>query len=277
MTHNYLPALLLSGFFFFGKTSSLPAQSQSVYQVAQGTWNGSVKNGKFECWLKTNGGKEGYSISKVIFDLRELDPQPARGNGTYKIVREAGTLILKGKLDENSGSGQFTLTPDASFISVLKGRGIEVTDVQLPPQLFFANINTAYLNFLGENGYAVHSEGPLLTLATQGMGYSWLSDFLKGLKDKGYEGVSMDKLIEMRIQGVDIAYIDQLERLGYKHIPLDEIIDLKIHDVTAGYIASLQQKGYAKCTLDQYKSMRDNNFTGDERINVQVKVQVKVN
>jgi len=52
---------------------------------------------------------------------------------------------------------------------------------------------------------------------------------VKEMKDQGYNELSAEQLVSMRIHGVNAAYVKEIRDHGYKHPSIDELIEMRIH------------------------------------------------
>jgi len=66
--------------------------------------------------------------------------------------------------------------------------------------------------------------------------------YLDGLKAAGYDNLSVDELVAMKVQGITPAYIRAIQEAGFKPSP-DELIGLKVQGVTPEYIHELHAAG----------------------------------
>jgi len=54
---------------------------------------------------------------------------------------------------------------------------------------------------------------------------------VRELRELGYDRVSVDKLIEMRIHGVNAGFIRDIQSRGWKDVTVDELIQMRIHGI----------------------------------------------
>ncbi|MDY8137930.1 M56 family metallopeptidase [Aquimarina sp. 2201CG5-10] len=89
------------------------------------------------------------------------------------------------------------------------------------------------------------------------------NDFIKGFKQLGYDNISVDDIIALKIHNVTPEFIKEFNNAGYNNIPLDDVRALKIHNVTPGFIDSFKKSGYKNITLDHAKSLKIHNISPD--------------
>jgi beta-lactamase regulating signal transducer with metallopeptidase domain len=69
------------------------------------------------------------------------------------------------------------------------------------------------------------------------------SDYIDRMKAAGYD-VDLDKMINMKIQGITPEYADKMAGAGFGKLSADDLINCKIQGVTPEYIAELKKQGY---------------------------------
>ena len=69
--------------------------------------------------------------------------------------------------------------------------------------------------------------------------------YLHELASLGYNHLSLDQLVDMRIHGVSTSYIRGFRGLGYSLSP-DELVDMRIHGVTREFATSLKTQDTAR-------------------------------
>ncbi len=87
------------------------------------------------------------------------------------------------------------------------------------------------------------------------------NDFMKDFKALGYDTISVDDMISLKIHNVTPEFIKKYNAAGYKNIPLDKAIGLKIHNVTPEFMASYKKIGYDNISLEQGMSLKIHNVS----------------
>ncbi|MBN2763942.1 MAG: hypothetical protein JXR41_12680 [Bacteroidales bacterium] len=280
------------------------SQGQSSGKSFNGKWSGTINNGTFKVILQRSDLLGGNAMSGVLLRMEELKPVTGSETGEYKITRDAGTLILKGEVGQKEGSGTFSLVTNQTFLNSINESVVAINTEDAGPQLFYADINTKYLALLQSNGYTIQSEGQLMSLAANRVDYTYLAELLAGLESHGYGRPSLDKLIQMKVHGVDADYlaflnkmgsgnvsadkalelkdqgitndyVQEYKKIGFRSVTPEKALDMKRHNVTVAYITEMQKKGYTDLTLDEYKALKTRNV-GDN-LQLEVKVDIKSN
>ena len=74
--------------------------------------------------------------------------------------------------------------------------------------------------------------------------------FLKALADAGYRDLSVDQIIELKVHGVDPAWIKGMSQAGWKLTP-KEMVDLRVHGIRPEYVTEIHALGYGPYTPKQ--------------------------
>src|SRR6266404_6154352 len=64
--------------------------------------------------------------------------------------------------------------------------------------------------------------------------------YIDGMKAEGFENLSADDLIGMKVQGITPAYVEEMRKLGFKP-DTDQLIGMKVQGITPEYIHQLNQ------------------------------------
>jgi hypothetical protein len=88
-------------------------------------------------------------------------------------------------------------------------------------------------------------------LAQTGEPITGTTEFAKSLKSLGYNSVSPDQMVTMRIHGVSMEFIREVESLGYDRPSIDKLVTMKIHGITPDDIRKVQARGFNNLSIDQ--------------------------
>ena len=80
-------------------------------------------------------------------------------------------------------------------------------------------------------------------------------DYLKSLKDAGYTNLRADEINQLRNHGVEGRFAQEARRLGYDFSP-DDLAQLKIHGVDEAYLKRLKDSGMRNLNADQIAQLR---------------------
>lgn len=87
------------------------------------------------------------------------------------------------------------------------------------------------------------------------------SSYIESLRAQGLDNLSVDELVELKVQGVTADYVKSLHDLGLKP-SVDEIVSMKVQGVTGDYVKSLMAEGW-KPTIDDIVAMKVQGITQD--------------
>ena len=71
----------------------------------------------------------------------------------------------------------------------------------------------------------------------------------------GYELPDADKLIALKVQGVNADEVKQIRALGYQP-SLDELIQIRIFKITPDFIHRMQDRGFKNLTIAKLVQIR---------------------
>jgi hypothetical protein len=169
--------------------------------------NGSTVRFQIERWKP--GSHMSMSTDLPRDRFRGLPASPS-GAVEFEYVQDAGRLICEGSFSFGRGSGKFTFAPNPDFIAALT-----------------------------RLGYDAPAENQLFDVMIHGVGL----DFAQAAKDANLHA-SVRQLIEMRIHGVDAAYIKDVRNAGFQPAGAHDLVQMKIHGVSPSFLADLTDAGY---------------------------------
>lgn len=94
-----------------------------------------------------------------------------------------------------------------------------------------------------------------------GQSSSSSSSYVDQLKSQGYDNLSADELISLKVQGVTPEYISQIKALGL-HPTIGELISMKVQGIDPQYIKEMRDAGFTS-DINQLISMRVQGITPD--------------
>jgi hypothetical protein len=121
------------------------------------------------------------------------------------------------------------------------------------------NIDADYIRSLKEAGYDNLASSDLIAMKSQGI----TADYIKNFRKMGYNNMSASELITTKAQNITADYIKSFEDIGYTNISLQDIIPLKSLGVTSSYIRNFQDMGFKDITLHDAITMKSQNITAD--------------
>ena len=178
--------------------------------------NSNLKSGNM--WMMTR-----------CFEPSEFSKAPKNGDKNFQLTRAAGEANFTGVIEDDYGQGKYTFTPNESFKSYLRNKGLNDLDDKLLFHVFMANFDQAYFDYLDQQGIEVESSNQLKKLAIHGVDLAYLKESLPIFKQKGIRNVSTEKLVKLKIHGVSGDYIKEMTDIGFADLSLDDLIKGRIH------------------------------------------------
>ncbi len=213
-------------------------------------------DGKLEFELKSSDNDDHSWQSSFTVDKSEINPFPGQGTVTFKLVREAGTIVFKGQFDGQQGFGHFEFQPDAAYFNALKQMGVEDLDEDRQGSFFMLNIKKEYVSMLQRNGYSPIQEHEVISLSAMHID----EDFIKYWKGSGLDDVGeVHNLITLKAMHIDKAYVEDLKAAGFDHLAVHQLVSLKAQHIDGHYVKSMAAGSNTPITPEElisFKAMR---------------------
>lgn len=204
--------------------------------------------------------EKGNWTSTRRFKKSEFSALPT-SESEFTITRETGTMKFKGKFEENEGYGKFKFEENTGFKSYLAGFDIHNIKEDLMIHLFLSNINKSYMEYLKQSGYTSINKSDLEDLAVHGVNQENLESYIKNFSGLSSTGkISLERIVEFKIHGVDAQYRQSLADAGYIDVALDHILEAKIHGISPEYMKEMS--GH-KLALHELVEMKIHGVNGD--------------
>ncbi len=142
-------------------------------------------------------------------DISELSGVPlsqVRGTATdvsFRLAREAGSLVFDGEFRSGRGTGFFAFTADAAYVRRMADLGYPGLSTERLFLFATQNVTTAYVAALADLGYGDLPEADLVKFAIHGVS----ADFVRGMNGLGYADIAPEQLVKLRIHGVSLEYV----------------------------------------------------------------------
>lgn len=121
------------------------------------------------------------------------------------------------------------------------------------------NIDADYIRSLKEAGYDNLASNDLIAMKSQGI----TADYIKNFQKMGYTNMSPSELITAKAQNITANYIKSLKDIGYTNISMQDLVPLKSLDITHSYIRNFQNIGFKDITLHDAITLKSQNITAD--------------
>ncbi|MBV9926196.1 MAG: hypothetical protein JOZ96_14345 [Acidobacteria bacterium] len=210
------------------------------------------------------GGRSQMGQTYDFSELQGITREQAQGSGPvrFALVREAGRVDLEGSFQNGRGSGTFTFTPNAGFVSAMKARGFDFEKTDSwnehgePMDRVFAatvlNVTTALADDLLSADFGKLDVDDLFKAAI----FKVDSKFMREMKASGFPGLRMEELVKARIFKIDADFVREAARLGFTNEPFESLVKMRIFKVTPEFVAEVRGEGLNDLDVEDLVKMR---------------------
>jgi len=219
----------------------------------QGKWKAKRIDGKINLSMRIIQKREfGDWQFPNTFHKSDFEGFAWEKKASFRLVREAGTLVFEGELSEGSGSGRFVFHPNPEFGIFLEGKGFDDVEDKDMMMLCLNDVTKKYIDDLFALGYSDISFSNLISFAIHDVSI----DFIEGVHSLGYKGITPSNLISFSIHDVEPGFVRDLRELGYADMSSARLISFAIHDVTVDFIKDVHSVGYKDISPSDLISFR---------------------
>ncbi len=220
------------------------------FLLNRGHWTSRLVDG-YNCVLFRGDGSDSWNISKC-FEQGTFEEQ---ATGVAMITREAGTLILNGELGPESGEGRYSFTADRRYNRYLK-RHFDTEEISFSLPLFLGNMETEFMDFL-EDHYGEINADQVKELALHDVSLEDFEAFLSLYRQYSDHDPSLEEIVEIKMNGIDQDYVNQLQEAGYANLSLEHMMEAKAQGVTQDVIEGLAAAGFEQVPLELLMRTRE--------------------
>jgi len=168
-----------------------------------------------------------------------------------RIVAEAGTISCSGQIHGAVLTGDFTFTPNPSFVDAMARLGFTgLTSNKLEAYTLF-HIDTQWVQQLQAAGVTDMNTGNLIALRI----FKITPDFVRSMSDLGYTNLPASKLIAFGVHHVNPDEVKQYRAMGYQPTA-DQLVQMRIFKVTPDFIHRMQDRGFNNLTISKLVQIR---------------------
>ncbi len=218
-----------------------------------GFWNAKIDGEDVKITFNHNV-ENGNWTSTRRFKKSEFSALPTT-ESAFSVSREAGTMNFKGKFEDNEGYGKFKFEESTDFKAYLGSYGMSNIKEEMMMHLFMSNINKAYMEYLKQNGYTSISKSQLQDLAIHGLTKENIESYITTFKKGANSNLPLERIVELKIHGVDAEYRQEMIAAGFVDVPLEQILEAKIHGLSGQYLKDIANTGQ-KLSLEEAIQMR---------------------
>jgi hypothetical protein len=241
-------------------TSALALSAQSLAPIRAKCTIGISENGR-EFSLRVNDSDcpedhhcgmnmSNESMSRFTgFTLADFNSEGA--HVTAILAAEAGTFTCNGTVHDHELSGDSVFTPDAAFLDRMAKLGFTGYDSQKLEAYTFLDVTREFARSLQQANIRGITIDNLIALRIFKVDPVYAQAFVS----MGYEQPDADKLIGLKVQGVNADEVKQIRAMGYQP-SLDELIQIRIFKITPDFIHRMQDRGFKNLTLAKLVQIR---------------------
>lgn len=185
------------------------------------------------------GGVNQHGSSYLYDELQGLRrEQVENGTVSFRLVREAGTIVCEGSFVNGKGSGTFTFTPSQVYTSGMQSRGYMLSD----EKLFIAatlDLTLAFVDDLRSAGFANLTVDDLFKARI----FKITSQFMADMKATGFPDLGIEELVKARIFKIDADYVRQVHAMGFADNDFESLVKFRIFKVTPEFLSEIKAEG----------------------------------
>jgi len=170
---------------------------------------------------------------------------------TATLAAEAGTFTCTGAVHDHELRGDSVFTPDSAFVDRMAKLGFTGFDSQKLEAYAFINVTSDYARSLQEAHVRGITIDNLIALRIFKVDPAYMQSFIA----MGYDQPDADKLIALKVQGVNAEEVKQIRAMGYQP-NLDELIQIRIFKITPDFIHRMQDRGFKNLTIAKLVQIR---------------------
>ena len=228
-------------------------------EAVTGTWKANTDTGKHAKQGEINlhferqsakGDRGQFGHSFAYSELDGLGPN-ANGPVSFRLVREAGTILCEGTFSSGRGSGTFTFQPNQSFVSGMQARGYNLSAEK---QFASATIDLtlSYVDELRSLGFGELDLGDII----KGRIFNVTQQFVSEMRSSGFGNLGLDELVKARIFKISADYAREVAAMGFDNSDFEALVKFRIFKVTPEFLGSLRAEGFTNLTAEQVVKFR---------------------
>ncbi len=181
--------------------------------------------------------------------IADLDRDGAKLTAT--LAAEAGTFTCTGVVHDQELYGDALFTPDSTFVDRMGKLGFTGYDSRKLQAYAFLDVTSDFARSLQQANIRGVTTDNLIALRIFKIDPAYAQAFVS----MGYEQPDADKLIGLKVQGVNADEVKQIRALGYQP-SLDDLIQIRIFKITPDFIHRMQDRGFKNLTIAKLVQIR---------------------
>ncbi|NEU09350.1 M56 family metallopeptidase [Flavihumibacter sp. R14] len=118
-------------------------------------------------------------------------------------------------------------------------------------------VDADYVKSMKNAGYDNLSNSDLVAMKSLGVD----AEYIAGVKAMKLENVTADEIIAFKAQDITPEFVKQIRALGYDQLDADDVIPLKALGITPEYIKSFREAGFKDIQLEEVVALKAQNIT----------------
>jgi len=170
---------------------------------------------------------------------------------TVTLHGEAGTLTCTGDVHANRFEGEGVFIPDPAFVNRMAQIGFTGYDSEKLLAYTFIGVESDWARTLVD----AHVQGVTIDNLLALRIFHIDVPYVRGFTALGYPQPDADKLIGLKVQGVNEQEVREIRGMGYQP-SLDELIQIRIFKITPDFIRRMQDRGFHNLTISKLVQIR---------------------
>jgi hypothetical protein len=208
-------------------------------------------------------GRRSEGMSYIL-DRNDAAHLIGQGQSSFRIVRDAGILYLKGTLEERNrkveGSGEWYFRPDTAYMHFMRRYGLHEDDSLKTFSLAIRDISRRYLAEMENLGYHDLKVDQLISAGVFGISPGLVEEF----REAGYSDLSYNDLLSLRVQGVTPDDARAFEKLGVGPLTTSQLISAKINNLPPKFVEEFHEAGFRDLSFNSFITLRAFNIDVDD-------------
>ncbi|MGA8087104.1 MAG: hypothetical protein WCA10_07350 [Terracidiphilus sp.] len=170
---------------------------------------------------------------------------------TASLSGEAGAFTCTGIVRDRELRGDSLFTPNSAFVDRMATLGFKGFDAEKLQAYTFLDVTSEYARSLQQANIRGITIDNLIALRIFKIDPAYAQAFVS----MGYEQPDADKLIALKVQGVNADEVKQIRALGFRP-SLDELIQIRIFKITPDFVQRMQNRGFKNLTIAKLVQIR---------------------
>nr|MBA3270240.1 hypothetical protein [Acidobacteriota bacterium] len=247
---TFLSAALITTLVPVARPAAATSQSDASPVTARGDWTADARNWgssdegpRLQLNLRSIEGFNNWGFGVLLSELEGLPPAAHTGavnDARFSWAKEAGMFRFQGTFDNGRGSGSFTFSANASYVSGMALLGYRSLSTDTLLRLAVLDVTHAYVRSLGDAGHKSIDLDELVRMRIHRVSAEFIRDFAT----LGRRGLTTSELIKLRIHGATPEFERAMQAAGFKGLTTDELVKFRIHGVTPDFVTRMAALGY---------------------------------